>query len=136
MQHAHHTLPSILITLLLASIAPGGTETPDPVDETVQVLRDCMAKSPAPWPDAWKREYFETLRRAIAPHLDTPHYEARLEILRKGFAPYWEGFEKLPERSLFEVRQAQIRWYVEHLIGTKFPTNQGKSIRCLRGDRD
>lgn len=53
-----------------------------------------------------------------------------MEILRKGFAPYWESLNKSAERSLFEVHHARIRWYVEDLMGTAFPSE--KERRKLR----
>jgi hypothetical protein len=80
-----------------------------------------MARSPAPWPDEWQHEYIDAIRRAIGSHQDAPQYAVRLEILREGFGPYWESFKKSRDRSLFEVHRAQIRWYTEHLMGTKLP---------------
>jgi hypothetical protein len=80
-----------------------------------------MARSPAPWPDEWQHEYIDAIRRAIGSHQDAPQYAVRLEILREGFGPYWESFKKSRDRSLFEVHRTRIRWYTEHLMGTKLP---------------
>jgi hypothetical protein len=81
-----------------------------------------MAQSPAPWPEEWKQEYIQTIRSAVESHGDGAHYEARLEILRTGFAACWESLSKNKDRPLFEVYRCRTRWYVEHLMGTEFPT--------------
>jgi hypothetical protein len=53
-----------------------------------------------------------------------------LEILTKGFKPYWQSFKKTSDRSLFEVHRAQIRWYIENLMNTQFPTEgERKKLR-------
>jgi hypothetical protein len=90
-----------------------------------------MMQSPAPWPDEWKREYVETIRRAVELHHDALRYDVRLAILQKGFADCWENFEKSKERSLFEVHRCQMRWYVEHLMGAELPSNEER--QRLRG---
>ena len=91
-------------------------------EQTLLAIEDCVARSPGEWPDEWRQEYLETIRRAVELHRDAPHYAVRLEILRKGFAPCWEDLTKNTDRSLFEIYCARIRWYVEHLMGTEFPT--------------
>ena len=132
MPDKYHALRSVLIAALLPPIVAGkmGSAEPALTEQTLKVIEDCMARSPAPWPDEWRQEYVDTIRRAIVSHQNAPHYAVRLEILRKGFAPYLQGFKKTPERSLFEVRRAQIRWYIEHLMGTKFPSEaERKKLR-------
>ena len=57
-----------------------------------------------------------------AAHRDSPGYAARLGILRNGFAPYWEAVPKNDQRSLFEVRQAEVRWYCENLMTGPYPS--------------
>lgn len=123
MPDKYHALRSVLIAALLPGIVAGMMGSPEPAltEQTLQAIKDCMARSPAPWPDEWKREYIETIRSAVELHQDTPHYTVRLEILRKGFAPCWEGLTKTKDRSLFEVYRTRMRWYTEHLMGTKFP---------------
>lgn len=49
-----------------------------------------------------------------------------MEILRNGFAPYWEAIPKNDQRSSFEVRQAEIQWYVENLMAGELPTDNSK----------
>lgn len=126
MPDKNHALRSILIALLLSGIAVGVTSSaePAPADQTLEAIQDCMAHSLAPWPDERKQEYLETIRSAVELHQDAPHYAVRLEILRKGFAPYWQSFKKTQDRSLFEVHRTRIRWYTEHLMGTKFPSEE------------
>jgi len=84
-------------------------------EQTLRGIQDCMARSPAPWPGAWQREYVDMIRNAIASHQDTPQYATRLEILYNGFQPYWQGLKKSQDRSLFEVHCAQIRWYAPNV---------------------
>ena len=93
----------------------------DPLEKTVAGIRECMARSPAPWPEAWRKEYGDAIRQVIALHQEAPQYATRLEIVCKGFPPYWEGLKKGRERSLFEVHRAQIRWYVESLMSAELP---------------
>ncbi len=132
MQFISVVLRSILIITLFSSIVSGvsGSRKPDLVEQTVEVIKDCMIRSPTPWPDEWKQQYLDTIRKAILIHQDTPQYNLKLEILRKGFESYWGSFKKTPERSLFEVYQARIRWYVDHLMGTTFPSeDERKKLR-------
>jgi hypothetical protein len=103
-----------------------GNAQPDLTGQILQGLQDAMAAAPAPWPDAWRREYMAVIREAIVSHEDDPQYAVRLEILYNGFGPWWEGLDKRSHRSLFEVHCAQIRWYVEHLMATQLPSEEGK----------
>jgi hypothetical protein len=102
----------------------------DPVEQALATVRDCMARSPAPWPDVWNGEYVDTIREAIISHKDAPQLEARLQVLRDGFPPYWDTLEKSHDRSVFDVDRAQIRWYVEYLMGSQFPGPE--QIQLLR----
>jgi hypothetical protein len=123
MPEKYHFLRIALIAALLPAIVGGKTGPEDPAltEQTLEAIRNCMARSPAPWPDEWKQQYLETIRRAVESHEDVPHSAARLEILRKGFGPYWESLKKSKERSSFEVHLAGIRWYTEHLMDAKLP---------------
>jgi len=117
---------SIFIVTLFSGIVFGvaGSAESDLVEQTIDVIKECMASSPASWPDEWKREYVETIRKEVELHRDVPHYPMRLEILHKGFVSCWEGLTKTKDRSLFEMHRARIRWYTENLMGTKFPTEE------------
>jgi hypothetical protein len=126
------TLIELLVVIativLLAGIPPWaeGSAEPDSLGQALAALRECVAKSPAPWPQAWREEYEETIRQIAIAHRDSPGYAARLEILRNGFAPYWEAVPKNDQRSLFEVRQAEVRWYVESLMAGELPTENSR----------
>jgi hypothetical protein len=99
--------------------------------QTLEAIQNCMAQSPALWPEQWKQEYVDTIGRAIELHQDAPDYPERLEILRKGFAPCWETVPKTHDKngkSLFEVYRCRMRWYVEHLMGSEFPSEQEKQV--------
>jgi len=126
MPDKYHPLQGVLIAALLPALF--GTRTASTgsnlIEQTLEAVQKCMAQGPAPWPEEWKREYVETIRRAIALNHDDGHYGERVEILRKGFTSYWESFTKTADRPLYEVHCARIRWYVEHLTGTEFPTEQ------------
>lgn len=94
---------------------------PDPPEQTLAAVHECMMRTPAPWPDAWQQEYVETIRQAIVPDPNTSEFARRLQILRDGFPLYWPAQKFTPERTHFEVRQAQIRWYVENLMDANLP---------------
>ena len=81
---------------------------------------------PAPWPQAWQDEYVDTICQVVSPHQDASQYDVRLQILRNGFPPCWERLKKNAERSLFEVHQAEIRWYVETLMAAELPTENNR----------
>lgn len=93
----------------------------DSVEQTLATVRDCMARSRAPWPDAWASEYVATIREAANMCERDCQYAARLDILREGFSSYWEALKKNQDRSHFEVRRAQIRWCVENLMDAGLP---------------
>jgi hypothetical protein len=126
------TLIELLVVIativLLAGIPPWaeGSAEPDALAQVLAAIRDAMAKSPAPWPQAWQEEYVGTIRQVAVAHRDSPGYAARLEILRSGFASYWETVPKNDQRSLFGVRQAEIRWYVENLMAGELPTENSR----------
>lgn len=124
MQDKHDALRSVLIATLLPAIVVGkiGSVGSAPIEETLEAVRKRMDLSRAPWPEEWKQEYIKTIREVVALHTDDPHYEARLEILRMGFADCWDGLTKNKDRSLFQVYRCRMRWYVEHLMGTEFPS--------------
>ena len=121
-----YVLRSILILTLFSGAESRVTSSEEPTlsYQTLEAIQDCMSRSPAPWPDEWKLEYLETIRRAVELNRNASHYVVRLEILRKGFGPYWESFQKTPERSLFDVHHTRIRWYTEYLMGSEFPADQ------------
>lgn len=126
MKYISNFLRSFLIITLFSSIIFGetGSKNYDPAEETLKVIEDCMERSSNPWPDEWKKEYIDTIRKTIELHHDDSKYAVRLEILGKGFVTYWESLKNTPERSLFEVHQAQIRWYTEYLMSTEFPSEE------------
>jgi len=113
----------ILLAVLSAGLAGEATDSAESglLEQVLAAVQDCMARSPAPWADAWQREYGDTIRQAIAPHPDIGQYAMRLEILSRGFQPYWEGLQKGQDKSLFEVHCAEIRWYLECLMEAGLP---------------
>jgi hypothetical protein len=82
-------------------------------------IRDCMADSPAPWPDAWQDEYVDTIRRAATLIQDVAGPSLRMSSLSSGFGSYWQRLTKSQDRSLFEVHCAEIRWYVENFMAAE-----------------
>jgi hypothetical protein len=129
---AAFTLIELLGAIVIVALVTGipawaeGPAEPNSLAQALATVRGEMAKSPAPWPQAWQEEYVETIRQVAVAHRDSPGYTARLEILRSGFTPYWEAVPKNDQRSLFEVRQAEIRWYVENLMAGELPTDSSK----------
>ena len=107
-----------IVALLMtgSAVRAAGSAKTGPKEQTLAAVRDCMAKSPAPWPQAWQEEYVDTMGGVIGSCQDSSQYATRLQILCQGFPPYWEGLKKGKDRSLFEVHCAEIRWYVETLM--------------------
>ena len=97
MRNKYNAIVILLTISLAAAISTGKTESQDPslTEQTFQAIKDCMARSPGEWPDEWRLEYLETIRSAVELYQDAPHYAIRLEILREGFAPCWEGLTKV-----------------------------------------
>jgi hypothetical protein len=93
-------------------------------EETLAAIQDCISHSPPPWPDAWKGEYLDTIRKVVTSRQDATQYNLRLEILSKGFPAYWDGLKKGREKALFELHCAQIRWYVESLMDAELLSEQ------------
>jgi len=126
MQYMPVVLKRAIITILFPCIVSGTTDFDKAslVEQTIEAVKSFMVQSPSPWPDEWKQEYIETIRKEIDLHRDVTHFDLRLEILRKGFGPYWEGLTKTRDSSLFDVYRTRIRWYTEHLMGTKFPNEE------------
>jgi hypothetical protein len=124
MLEKYHVLQSVLITAFLMGVVAGATDSaePDLTKQTFQAIEDCMTRSPGEWSVEWRQKYLETIRKAIESHEDTEHYAVRLEILRTGFVPCWEGLTKIKDEFLFEVYRCRMRWYVEHLMGSRFPS--------------
>ncbi len=117
-----HRRSLALILMLLAGVVGKtvGSGEPAPLEQALAAVQDCMACSPGPWPDAWQREYLDTVRRAVTAHPDGAQYSERLAILSRGFQPYWQAVQKGQDRSLFEVHCAEIRWYAERLMAAGF----------------
>jgi hypothetical protein len=86
------------------------------LEETLIVIRACIDKSPAPWPQTWQREYVDAIHQTLAASQEFSRDASRLQIVRSGFPPYWESLRKGPDHSLFEVHLAQIRWFLESLL--------------------
>ena len=96
MSDKYQTHRSMLSVALFCGILSGviySTEL-SPADQTLQFIENWMDRSPAHWPDEWKLEYIGTIRKVVESHQDATHYALRLEILREGFASYWEGLTK------------------------------------------
>jgi hypothetical protein len=84
-------------------------------------VKDCMVLNPTPWPQEWQQEYIETIRQAAIHDPNAFQYDRRLHILKEGFALYWSDLKNTQDRSHFEVRRAEIRWYVENLMAAELP---------------
>lgn len=126
---------ALIVVLLGGVFAARGSAEPDPLEQAIAAVQDCMTRAPAPWPDTWRQEYTQTIRKVVTPRQEIPHYDKRLAILCNGFRPYWEGLNRTQERSLFEVHCAEIHWYVESLIDANLPgEEERRALRNQYGD--
>lgn len=116
--------------LLLGDAAAMGmdAEGPSALNQTLSAVRDYMVRSPAPWPQAWQQEYIETIRQAAIHDPNASQYDRRLHILKEGFALYWPDLKNTQDRSHFDVRRAQIRWYVENLMAAELPGGEDTAL--------
>lgn len=114
---------AIVIGCVLSAIAFAGPpeSAPDLIAQTLATIRDCMARSPAPWPSEWELEYVDTIHETVVSQRDDLQCARRLQIIREGFGPYWCKLRNSRERTLFELRRAEIRWFVEHLMAAELP---------------
>ena len=80
MPYKHYALRGVVIAALFPAISVGLTSSAKPAltKQSLQAIRDCMARSPASWPDAWQQEYVDTIRHAISLQKEATQYEARL----------------------------------------------------------
>ena len=124
MQHRYYVLGCGLIATLITIAFAGKIDSSGPTltEQTLEAIENCIAQSAISWPDEWKKKYIDTIRSEIELHREATHFALRLDILRRGFAPCWEDLTKNKDRALFEVYHCRMRWYVEHLMGTEFPT--------------
>jgi len=74
MQDNHHALRSVLIIALFWGILAGITKTDEIslTNQTLQAIEDCISRTPSQWPDEWKQEYLETIRKAVDLHRHVP----------------------------------------------------------------
>jgi hypothetical protein len=108
---------------------------PSAIDSVLAAVHDCMTQRPAPWPEPWTQEYLDTIRQAIAANPDAAEHAKRMQILRDGFALYWPQLKNAPERPYFEVRRAEIRWYVENLMASALASpDDVRTLRCQYED--
>ena len=88
MPYKHYALRSVLIAVLLPAVSVGFTSSEEPamVEQSLGAIRDCMVRSPAPWPDAWQQEYIDTIRHAISLQNEGGHLAIFHTRLRGVFA--------------------------------------------------
>jgi hypothetical protein len=107
---------------LIASVVSGndGQRVPSPppaqLEQTIEMIKQSMAETPAPWPHDWQREYVHAIRQAMATDPNALPTAWHLAALQQGFASYWQDLAKGQDRPSFEVQRAEIRWYVENLM--------------------
>jgi hypothetical protein len=131
MKYISIDLQSILILTLFSTIVYGisSSKNTDLVEQTIEAVQECMESGPVPWPDEWKKEYLDTIRKAILTHQNTPQYNRKLEILHKGFALFWNHIKKSKcSATQFKVYIAEIRWYIEHLMREKLSSKKEREI--------
>jgi hypothetical protein len=129
------SVPGLVLLVVLVCTCGSTAKGADPnqpsaIDSVLVAVGNCMTRSPAPWPEPWTQEYLDTIRQAVAAKPDASEYARRLQIVQEGFALYWSQLKNTPERSFFEVRRAQIHWYVENLMASALPSPD--EVRMLR----
>jgi len=123
------SVPGLVLLVVLVCTCGSTAKGADPnqpsaIDSMLAAVHDCMARRPAPWPEPWTQEYLNTIRQAVAAKPDASEYARRMQILQDGFALYWPQLKNTRERSSYEVRRAEIRWYVENLMAADLPDEE------------
>jgi hypothetical protein len=127
-------LSVLFAPMFLWGTAAGGVDASEPctVEGVLASVRDCMAGYAPPWPESWQREYLDTIRQAAVSDPNVCQYTRRLQILRHGFALYWPTLKNHEDRFQFEVRLAEIRWYVENLMDTELRGEEEVHTLCYQ----
>lgn len=128
MGHRHNIAAGRLLTILLTALACHSTSfgTSSEMEQTLAAVEDCIAASPASWPPVWCNEYVEAIRDASTVSDEPSDYALRLSALREGFPLYWGVVNTMPDRPLFELQCAEIRWYARHLVTSVFPSEEDR----------
>lgn len=111
---------SIVLILSAPHCAGGQAAIPAPPadpEQAIAAIERCMEQTRAPWPDEWRSEYVDTIRQAMAADPNAVPTAWHLAVLEQGFTLYWDTLAKSQDRPFFEVQCAEIRWYVERLMG-------------------
>jgi len=121
----------LALGLLSLGLAGETTDSAElgPLEQALATVQDCLARSSAPWPDAWQREYLATVREALSNDPNRPDYPARIEIFQRGFLRYWgqvEGARLTPVE--YDLRKAEMRWYCETLMAEGLASASEKAI--------
>ncbi len=108
---------------------PTDVNQPSAVEEAVATVRGCMDRAPAPWPDAWQREYVDTVRKALSVDPNRPDYAVRLDIFCRGFRRHWDRCQGSHlTQARYEVLKAEMRWYCETLMAEDLPSTSEKML--------
>ncbi len=133
----HHPLSIInclrLAVVVVLSLEPTTCATDfalsDPVQEVVDVVQDCMKRSPAPWLEVWRREYVDTIRQALSNDANQSDHSIRIEVFRQGFVRYWARTQGVRlTQAEYDVHKAEMRWYCESLMAEGFGSASEKAI--------
>lgn len=129
----HHQLAArglILGAALLSAVEADGADSaqPAPWEQALACVQDSMTRCPAPWPQAWRREYAQTIRQVVTSHWETSHYDKRLTILCNGFrAP--GRTDQSPAEGLSESALCFDESVSPEMQGRQSSNHQAKSVK-------
>ena len=116
----------IVSLFLVATYPVRGSETAAPTDQVLTVIQNCIAAPASPWPQSWREEYVDTVGEALKIEMEPVEFRQRLDILTRGFKPYWEQIKTDRNRAMFDFQCARIRWYTEQLMAPDFPSPEDR----------
>jgi hypothetical protein len=121
----------VVLAVLSARVARAATDSaePAPLGQALAVVQDCMVHSPAPWPDAWQREYLTTIREALSSDPNRPNYATNIEVFRRGFLRYWAQTQASGlTQTEYDLRRAEMRWYCETVMAAEPASASEKAV--------
>ncbi len=117
--------------VILALCMAGPASPQGHIEDIIDAIRQRITDPNAGWSIEWQREYITAVEDVVRRHTDVPDYDTRLDIVRRGFHPYWILISQTQcNRIQFEVYKAEIDWFIDTLMSDPLPSEaDGRALR-------